>query len=230
MPSKLVLFDIDETLIDSDGAGRRSLGKALSHLFGVKPEAITISMSGKTDPQILAEILQSLGYKQADYVRRLDELFDFYVQTLEAELQQAKKYKVHEGVFALLDELNSHGSASLGLLTGNIERGARLKLARCGLNKYFPIGAYGSDSANRLDLPKVARERAEAHYQDKFEPSQIVIVGDSIHDILCAQGYGAVSIAVNTGRTSRQELEALSPDFLFPSLCEVEQVLQAIMN
>jgi phosphoglycolate phosphatase-like HAD superfamily hydrolase len=230
MQRKLVLFDIDETLIYSDGTGRRAIGKALMDTFGVKPEAIKVSMSGKTDQQILCEIMGACGYSREQYEERLEELYDLYLSILKQEILRADPYKIHDGVYDLLDELSSRTDISLGLLTGNIERGARLKLDKFGLNKYFPIGAYGSDAFDRLALPAVARHRGEAYYKTKFEPSQIVIIGDSIYDVLCAQKYGAVSIAVHTGKTQRRELEALSPDFLFPSLKDVHAVLKAIIN
>jgi phosphoglycolate phosphatase len=226
---KLVLFDIDETLIYSDGAGKRAIGSALMNLFGLNPESIKVSMSGKTDPQILAEIMKASGYAEDHYQERIEELFDIYLNILDQEIKRADPYKVFDGVYELVTELDDHAHVSLGLLTGNIERGARLKLEKFGLNKYFPIGAYGSDSSNRLDLPAVARDRGEKYYKKSFEPCNIVVIGDSIHDILCAQNYGATSIAVNTGKTTREELAALSPDFLFPSLRNKNEVLQAIL-
>jgi phosphoglycolate phosphatase-like HAD superfamily hydrolase len=230
MARKLVLFDIDETLIYSDGAGRRAIGNALMNMFGVKTESIKVSMSGKTDQQILCEIMEAGGLSREHYEERIEEWFECYLNILKEEIVKADPYKIHEGVFELLNELEQHPDVSLGLLTGNIEKGARLKLEKFDLNKYFPIGAYGSDAFDRLDLPHIARQRAEAYYKQEFLPTQIVIIGDSIHDVRCAQNYGAVSIAVSTGKTHRSELEALSPTFLFPSLKEVDRVLDAIMN
>jgi phosphoglycolate phosphatase-like HAD superfamily hydrolase len=230
MAKKLVLFDIDETLIYSNGAGRRAIGSALMNMFGVNTKSIKVSMSGKTDQQILFEIMEAGGYGRQHYEERLEEWFECYLNILKEEILQADPYKVHEGVYELLDQLNKQPEASLGLLTGNIERGARLKLDKFDLNKYFPIGAYGSDAFDRLDLPHIARQRAEEYYKQEFQPPQIVIIGDSIHDVRCAQNYGAVSIAVHTGKTQRSELEALSPNFLFPSLKDVDTVLNAIMN
>ncbi|PWU02884.1 MAG: hydrolase [Candidatus Melainabacteria bacterium] len=230
MARKLVLFDIDETLIYSDGAGRRAIGSALMNMFGVKTESIKVSMSGKTDQQILCEIMTAGGYGRDHYEERLEEWFECYLNILKEEILHADPFKVHEGVYDLLNELDQNQQASLGLLTGNIEKGARLKLDKFDLNRYFPIGAYGSDAFDRLDLPQIAWQRAKDYYKHNFAPEQMVIVGDSIHDIRCAKNYGAVSIAINTGKTTRQELEALSPDFLFPSLKDVKGVMDAIMN
>jgi phosphoglycolate phosphatase-like HAD superfamily hydrolase len=230
MARKLVLFDIDETLIYSDGAGRRAIGNALLNMFGVNSESIKVSMSGKTDQQILFEIMEAGGFTRDHYEERIDEWFDCYLNILKEEIHRADPYKMHEGVYELLNELEHHPEVSLGLLTGNIEKGARLKLDKFDLNRYFPIGAYGSDAFDRLDLPQIAWQRAKDHYKHVFEPDQMVIIGDSIHDVRCAKNYGAIAIAVNTGKTTRQELEAHSPDFLFASLKDADRVLDAIMS
>jgi phosphoglycolate phosphatase-like HAD superfamily hydrolase len=230
MQSKLVLFDIDETLIHSDGSGRRAIGRAVVDVLGVKPEGIKVSMSGKTDPQILSEIMTACGQPADHFHERQEELFNIYLKVLEREINQSQAYRLHEGVLELLAELDKHPDVYLGILTGNIERGARIKLGRFGLNHYFPIGAYGSDSGNRNDLPAIARQRAELHYKKEFPAKQILVVGDSVHDVTCAKSYGAISIAVNTGVTSRKDLEEREPDFLFPSLSNVPAVLEAILE
>ncbi len=113
-------------------------------------------------------------------------------------------------------------------MTGNLEKGARIKLERFNLNRFFPIGAYGCDSASRLDLPAIAHKRAQEHYNISLTPAQIVIIGDAENDVLCAKHYGAISLAVNTGTTSWQELSALEPHYLFPSLKDTSQILAAI--
>src|SRR6516225_745328 len=115
MQRKLVLFDIDETLIYSDGTGRRAIGKALMDTFGVKPEAIKVSMSGKTDQQILCEIMGACGYSREQYEERLEELYDLYLSILKQEILRADPYKIHDGVYDLLDELSSRTDISLGL-------------------------------------------------------------------------------------------------------------------
>src|SRR5271168_2671701 len=172
---RLVLFDIDETLIYSDGAGRRAVSGAIAKLFNVPPEAAQVSMSGKTDPQILHEILSNAGLSETEYQARLPEFTEVYLKALEHELKNASTYKLHKGVTELINELDGHEHALLGLLTGNIERGARLKLEQFDLNKHFPVGAFGSDAMDRMALPKIAKERGEKHYGQSFEPNQLVI-------------------------------------------------------
>lgn len=228
MPKRLVLFDIDETMISSDGAGRRAIQRTLDGLFQVPLEAMSIPMSGKTDPQILIEILELSGMKRDEILALVESILESYLINLEEEIPRSSYYIMHEGVEELIARLKEESDMYLGLLTGNIERGARMKLNRFNLNHHFPIGAYGSDSASRLDLPAVAKMRADQHYRLEFDQEEIVIIGDAVNDILCARHYGAVSVAVNTGRTSWQELEGEKPDYLFQSLKDTEKVLAAI--
>lgn len=228
---RLVLFDIDETITSSDGAGRRAIGRALCDIYGIDASKITVSMSGKTDPQILREIFKASEKSDEEIdelLNRKEEMFEIYLGLLEEEIKNAKYFIMHEGVVELLDSLTVHDHGYLGLLTGNIERGARMKLDQFGLNKYFPLGAYGSDHANRMELPEIATLRAREHFKVHFRPDQVVIIGDSIYDVLCAKGYGAKSIAVNTGKTSRTDLEEQKPDYLFDSLADTNAVMEAI--
>jgi phosphoglycolate phosphatase len=229
--TRLVLFDIDETLTHSDGVGRRAVSGALAKLFNIPPEAAKVFMSGKTDPQILEEIMTNAGMSQSEYEKRLPEFTEIYLKALERELESATStFHLHEGVIELINDLNRHEHAFLGLLTGNIERGARLKMEKFGLNPYFPIGAFGSDAKDRMKLPEIAKQRAEKQYGQRFEPGQLVIIGDAENDILCAKGFGAKSLAINTGVTTREQLMALSPDFLFASLVDTKAILDAIFS
>lgn len=230
MPKKLVLFDIDETMISSDGAGRRAIGATLKDMYDISPEALNIPMSGKTDPQILTEILSASGFSESEIRKDLEALIEAYLIHLEREIKLAQYYIVHDGVREILAALSAVEEAFLGLLTGNVERGARMKLERFDLNSHFPLGAYGSDSASRLDLPHVAKVRADKHFNTEFAPEEIVVVGDSIYDVLCAKHYGAVSLAVNTGKTPMADLVAQEPDHLFATLADTNAVLKAIMN
>ncbi|MBC7997795.1 MAG: HAD hydrolase-like protein [Leptolyngbya sp.] len=230
MPKKLVLFDIDETMISSDGAGRRAIGDTLKDMYGISPDALNLSMSGKTDPQILTEILTASGFSDQDIRKDLSALIEAYLIHLDREIKETEHYIVHDGVREILAALAAVEGAYLGLLTGNVERGARMKLARFDLNSHFPLGAYGSDSASRLDLPHVAKTRADKHFNAVFAPEEIVVVGDSIYDVLCAKHYGSVSLAVNTGKTPMADLVAQEPDHLFATLADTDAVLKAIMN
>lgn len=224
---RLILFDIDETMIHSSGAGRKALTRALSEIFGHAISFDGISLSGKTDPQIIAEVLIAHGYTEDHATEVLEQVFSIYLPYLEEEVREAEEFRVHEGVFALLDALQST-DAYVGLLTGNIEPGARIKLRPFDLNRYFEFGAFGCDSGNRMELPAVAHKRAEQKFNAKIDRNEIVIIGDAQNDVLCAKGYGARALAVCTGRTTKQTLSALEPHYLFDTLKETAQVLDAI--
>ena len=228
---RLVLFDIDETLISSDGAGRRAIARVLQPVHDDIPEsALQINMSGKTDPQILSEILHLANKAHLTTDQIMETFIEPYLAILSEEIKASAYYIVHEGILELLERLEGDQGAYLGLLTGNVESGARMKLERFDLNRYFPVGAYGSDSANRLDLPAVATARACRHFGQNFEPEQVVIIGDSVNDILCAQHFGAKCIAVNTGKTAWDDLASLKPDYLFKTLSATEAVARAIFS
>ncbi len=226
---RLVLFDIDETMISSDGAGRRAIQRVLHKLYKIPKHHIKITMSGKTDPQILTEIFTASEMPTDEIPDAIVKVLDLYLELLEEEILASKHYIVHEGVYELIEAIANHSDMYLGLLTGNVERGARMKLDQFGLNKHFSLGAYGSDSANRLELPAVAAKRAEAHFKIRFQPDELVIIGDSVNDVYCAKGYGAKCIAVNTGRTAWHELESTDPEYLFKSLANTKEVMDAIL-
>lgn len=227
--TRLVLFDIDETMISSDGAGRRAIGKALARLFGGDISTSKVSMSGKTDPQILTEILKHCRMEDQEIQSRIKEILDIYITLLQDEIDKSGSYIIHRGIPELLDLLHNHEKVFLGLLTGNIEKGARMKLEPFNLNRYFPIGAYGSDSASRMDLPEIATGRGKQHFKVDFRPEEVTIIGDSIYDVRCAKGYGAKSLAVNTGSTEKEHLLNEKPDFFFEDLSDLEDVLKAIL-
>ncbi|MBU6451444.1 MAG: HAD hydrolase-like protein [Cyanobacteria bacterium REEB67] len=229
---RLVLFDIDETMISSDGAGRRALSRAIDELHSL-PEALgSLPMSGKTDKQILGEIFMAanLGFEGDQLKLEIDRALERYLHYLDEEIPASKNYIIHTGIPALLECLKADPRAFLGLLTGNVAVGAEKKLRRFDLNKYFAMGAFGSDSANRLDLPAIAVDRAAEQFQQYFQPHEVVIVGDSVNDIACAHHYGATALIANTGRTTWEELEAHKPKYLFKDLSNLEEVVAAIFN
>ncbi len=228
MTKRLVLFDIDETMISSDGAGRKAFARVLKREYDISEEIGHINMSGKTDPQILKEIFEFADKPHLHTEENLQSFYSHYLKALQEEIKVSTTYIIHAGIPALLARLATASGVFLGLVTGNIEAGARMKLDRVRLNDYFPIGAYGSDSANRLDLPAIAVDRANDHFAQSFEKSEVVVIGDSVNDILCAQHYGAKCIAVNTGKTPKSELAALCPEYLFDDLSKTEEVTSAI--
>jgi phosphoglycolate phosphatase len=226
---RLVLFDIDGTLISDDGAAREAYGEALRQVYGLTEIGRQYDFSGKTDPQITHMVLGDAGYTSEEIETRLDELWRWYLDGLASRVS-AERVRLLDGVGELLGLLSSDRSLVLALLTGNIEPGARLKLSPHDLNRYFPFGAFGSDSSDREDLPPIAVSRAEEMLSERFEPADVVIIGDSIYDIRCGVPHKATTIGVSTGRTPAAALEAENPDYLFESLKPTEQLLDAIRN
>ena len=224
---RLVLFDIDGTLITCRGRAGAALAQALAATFGTSGPSDTYRYSGKTDPQIVHELMASAGLPREAVAPRLDEVFATYLTTLEGALRGVATPLA--GVRELLDELSRHDDVALGLLTGNIEPGARIKLRAAGLDGYFAVGAFGSDDEVRDRLVPVARERARARWGDAFPGGRTVVVGDAEADVRCARAGGARAVAVASGWTERATLAALAPDALLDSL-QPPAALAAILD
>ena len=224
---RLVLFDIDGTLITCRGRAGDALARALKATFGTPGPVETYRYSGKTDPQIVHELMAGAGLSREEVTPRLGEVFATYLATLEETLRGVASPL--GGVRELLDSLSSRDDVALGLLTGNIEPGARIKLREAGLDGYFAIGAFGSDDEGRNNLVPVARERARARWSDEFPGTRTVVVGDAEADVLCARAGGARAVAVASGWTERATLAALSPDALLDSL-DPSAALAAILD
>jgi phosphoglycolate phosphatase len=227
---RLVLFDIDGTLITARGAGRRAVKRALESVFGTIGSFDGYDMSGKTDPRIILEVMQAGGL-HADHVRdRLDEFFETYARTLTEEVGDGRDIVLMPGVADLVRRLDESEGVVLGLLTGNIEQGARIKLHPTGLLPYFALGAFGSDDADRRRLPSLATRRAHALRGHAFRPQDVLVIGDTPHDIDCARAFGAVAVAVATGRFTRDHLEAEAPDLLFDNFADAEVAAKILLN
>lgn len=231
MTVKLVLFDIDGTLLWTDGAGRRSMESALKEIFGRHGDP-TYRYDGKTDRQIAREQMRWAGVDDAEINARMDELFAAYLMRLETELiRDAAVSRLCAGIPVLLDQLESRTSAVLGLLTGNMEHGARHKLHAVGVDfNRFRVNAFGSDHEDRPALPAVAQRRAEALLGTTMPGDQMVIIGDTPADIECGRALGVRAIAVATGRYTVDELAAHRPYAVFATLEDTEAVLSAIFD
>lgn len=229
---KLVLFDIDGTLLSGRGAGRRSITQALLDEMGATGPIDTMLFDGKTDPQIIMELMRVAGHPRKDDAHAIQAVCDRYVELLEGELQSDKvRIKVLPGVNDLLEALCVRGDVLLGLLTGNLSRGADLKLSACGLDRtLFRVGAFGSDRAERPLLPAIAVERAAAIMARVPTGDEVVIVGDTPADVTCGSAIAARAVAVATGRYSRSDLEAAGAYRVFDDLVDTECVLKAILE
>jgi phosphoglycolate phosphatase len=227
---KLVLFDVDGTLITSRGAGRRAMRGALERVFGSAGGIDQYDLRGRTDTRIVHDVMGALGWEAARVKERLDDFFEAYAAGLTTEIGDGRHVLTLPGVAAVVQRLAGSGHAVPGLVTGNIEEGARIKLLPTGLWPHFRVGAYGSDHMDRRRLPSLAARRAQAMLGHAFAPGDVVVIGDTPHDIDCARAFGAVAIAVATGQHTRAELLAESPDVLFDDLGDVDRVLDAILG
>ena len=225
---KLVLFDIDGTLISDGGASREAFAAALAEVFDYRGELRRYDFSGRTDPQIAHMVLRDAGWSEADVDARMPRLWEKYV----AGLERHERSRVRElpGVRAVLDALRANDRVTLALLTGNIERGARLKLSGPELNEYFPFGAFGSDSPRREELPPIAIDRAAKVSGHRYRGRDVVIIGDSIYDVRCGAPHSATTIAIASGKTSAEKLRAENPDHFFSSAEDREGLLRAILT
>ena len=199
----LILFDIDGTLVHCGATPRRIFKQALLEVFGTAGPIDAWIFDGKTDPMIVRELMAEAGVPCS---REMTERALFlYSEALQKELPKAPDKKIYPGVRELLEELGKH-PVLLGLLTGNIKRGARAKLESLDLWKYFQFGAFADDAAGRKELAEIAVQRAFELSGREFTGKQIVIVGDTEHDINCGRHLGVKAIGVGTGRSSAAKL------------------------
>ena len=228
---KVVLFDIDGTLLWTDGAGRRAVHQAMEDVFGTLPTD-GLEFDGKTDPQIVRELMRHAGVPDDTIDARLPEALDRYVALLHDELAGADhRDKTFPGVTPLLDALDGRDDVLLGLLTGNVHPGAMAKLAAVGLvHDRFRVGAFGSDHASRPALPAIARSRAELLLGHAVRGSDVVIIGDTPADMNCGNDIRARAIGVATGRYSVGDLRACSPAAVFQDLSDTVAVVHAILG
>jgi phosphoglycolate phosphatase len=205
---KLLLFDIDQTLINTGGAGLRALDRACRQLYGLENAMQGISPHGKTDPAIAREILRVKLETPAPHTEQIASVLESYVTFLKEELHTSPTYRVLPGILSLLDELVDRPNVMLGLATGNLETGARIKLDRGGLNPYFSFGGFGSDSEDRAELVRKAAEKAASRNGGSIPPSDIFVIGDTVLDIEAGKRAGFKTVGVATGTYSPEELRA----------------------
>ena len=228
---KLVLFDIDGTLLSSEGAGRRAMQSALSELFGSFGDP-TYRYDGKTDRQIVRDLMRGHGHDD-DYIdERMSELLALYLEGLAREVETGERVpRTLPGVHTLLDELESRPDVTLGLLTGNIEAGAKVKLTAAGIDiSRFRVNAFGSDHEHRPELPGVAQRRASTVLGRDVAGDAIYVIGDTPADIKCGEAIGARAIAVATGHYSLDDLRQHEPYAAFKDLTDTRAVVNAIVD
>jgi phosphoglycolate phosphatase len=216
---KLLLFDIDQTLINTGGAGLRALDRACSQLFGIENAMRGISPQGKTDPAIAREILRVRLERHPDELNGdIQSILEGYLFFLKEEVQTSPTYRVLPGIVSLLDEMSSRGDVILGLATGNIELGARIKLDRGNLNSYFEFGGFGSDSEDRAALVRRAAEKAGQRHGNGISASDVFVIGDTPLDVDAGKRAGFKTVGVATGSYSIEELVDSGATFVVQDL------------
>ena len=225
---RLFLFDIDGTLVNVGGAGREALTLALRTVYGTTGAIDHYDFRGRTDPRIVLDLVGGAGWDEGDIRARLDDCFALYLRELETLLADGSRVRVLPGVVEVVHALAAREDVVVGLLTGNIEPGARVKLRPTGLWEHFRVGAFGSDHADRRRLPAVACQRVRDGLGHDIPFEQVTIIGDTPLDVDCARACGACAVAVATGRYTSEELSTCAPDALFDDLADVGTVLEAL--
>ena len=218
---QLVLFDIDGTLLDCGPQVRRIFGHALQRVFGTFGAIDEYDFAGKTDHRIVMDLMTTEGVTAARVETCLEELQGLYQAQLEAELDR-EQMRLLAGVEELLEALGSRSEYTMGLLTGNWECGARIKLSRFNLNGYFEFGAFGDGTADRNALPPVALRRAERAAGHSFSSGGTLIVGDSTRDVACGRAHDVPVLAVASGHTPARALADAGADWVVPSLATLD--------
>ena len=225
MPKRLLLWDIDATLITTAGAGDKALKQIVARRFGVEDDLHDIEIAGRTDVSIVRRILRKYGIALTE--ENVRSFLDEYLARLEKNLPQLEG-RILPGVAEIIARLHGRPDRVLALLTGNLRRGAHLKLQRYGLWDYFEFGAFADDHHDRNQLGAFARQRAQEKHGHEFAAAAIDVIGDTGHDIACGKIFGARTIAVATGSWTREQLAQHQPDFLFDDLSEVERVIATL--
>jgi phosphoglycolate phosphatase len=228
---RLVLFDIDGTLLTSMSAGSRALRRAFEDEYADLAFFAAVRFDGKTDPQIVAELHTAAGFPDRATPDNIHRLLARYLAHLEVVIGESiGRVRACPGVPELLDALDARDDVVSGLLTGNVVPGARLKLGAAGIAfERFAVGAYGSDSAHRPDLPPIAAARAQRYFGRPPHGAEVVIIGDTPADVACGAGINARAVAVATGSYSVTELEHTGAYATFSTLADTGAVLKAIL-
>lgn len=227
--TRLLLFDVDGTLLSSGPRWRAAFGSALADVFGTSGNLDTFAFEGKLDPLIVTELMREAGVPEKAVAEGLPRALALYLDRLEVALAEERP-RTKPRVPELLERLAGDPSAVPAILTGNVERGARIKLSAAGLWHRFRFGVFGDEAARREELGPVALSRARATTGIAFEGRDCVVVGDARQDVACGRAIGARVVAVATGRTSAAALAAAGADVVLPDFGDLDAAVEALLG
>ncbi len=222
---KLLLFDIDGTLLSARGIPKRVFLEMMNDWYPDYKNGFQLNFSGLTDPLIVRKILEMNDSPHSRDEHLIGCMLKDFLERLEAELTPMNPPIILPGIFRLLRRCSEIEQCYLGLVTGNMARGAEIKLQAAGIAEFFPVGAFGSDHSDRSQLPPIAVRRADVHFGQSFSKEDTWIIGDSIYDVRCAKDNGLKTLAVATGVTPPDALEKEKPDHILPDLSDTGRVL-----
>jgi phosphoglycolate phosphatase len=222
---KLLLFDIDGTILNSGGAAIRAINRVFMKIYLIENAMDGIRADGKTDFLILRDMFNRT-MKRDFLPDETDGILKDYILFLEEEIAITESFRIMPGIPELLEALSQRKDLTLGIATGNVEQGAWIKLRRSKLDSYFRFGGFGSDSEDREKLIRMAIERAKALVNQAEEFEKVFVIGDTPFDIIHGRAAGAKTVAVATGSFSVDELKGYNPDYLFESFLDIESVIK----
>jgi phosphoglycolate phosphatase-like HAD superfamily hydrolase len=225
MIKKLLLFDLDWTLIYTGGAGILALNHAFEKLYKIPTAMKAISPDGKTDPAICREMIR-VHFKRDPDGDEIARLCEGYLAQLKVEVAKSVGYRILPGIPELLADLSQRDDILMGLGTGNLQGGAEIKLARANFMRYFRFGGYGSDAEERPMVLRKGVERGEIIAGHKVAPTDVIVIGDNIRDVQAGKAIGATTLAVASGPMTMEELGQTSPDHLFKDLSDTPAVIK----
>lgn len=227
MYKKLVLFDIDKTLIDNSRAHYFAFSKAIYETYKINTSINLINHFGMTDQEIIIKLLKKHGLKTYEIKKKLKKCLKFMVKYFN-EMINSEKIVVLEGVKEILEEMIKRRNILLGLVTGNLKEIAKGKLKKANLDKYFKIGSFGNDDLDRANLINIAIKRAEDLFNFNSK-NKVFYIGDSIKDIIAGKKAKVITIGIATGIYSEKELKKAGADFVFKNLRDTKNILKVIL-
>jgi phosphoglycolate phosphatase-like HAD superfamily hydrolase len=226
---RLLLFDIDGTILLTHGVGRTMLSGSFAAVLGRQVSVDGVAFSGRTDPEIALEIAQTNGVEECECAAIVEHVLDHYSQSWTTEWERVE-VEALPGVLDLLGRLVNESDIHMALVTGNVEPVAWRKLSCIGVEKHFTGGAFGSDHPDRNMLPAIAVERMSAMTGARYDPTDVIVIGDTPRDILCGQQIGARTVAICTGYFGRDELHSAGADFVLDTLDTQHGAFELLTN